>query len=139
MHEVPAHLEVELNEVCEAVLELRSNGQNLRLRDDLKIRICRLWESGVSLSKIRKKSGVQSSTVYCWAKNFNITAKQRSFRVLTVLNADAPDYKEQGKSTSRELVSSEKPLVFRYAQGHAVLEIPASQLTPELMRLLTLC
>ena len=82
MHDEIVDLDQDFKEVCEVVNALRINVQNLRLRDDLKIRICRLWESGVSLSKIRKKSGVQSSTVYCWAKNFNIRPRSPLRQVL---------------------------------------------------------
>jgi hypothetical protein len=125
----------ELKELAAEVSRLRVKGRKLRLPDDLKMRICRLWKSGVTFAKIRKATDIQGVTIRSWAEKIDKPRQKRSFRILNVVS----DLPESGENPSSLSSSKETPLVFRYGQGLATLEVLPSQLNPELMRILALC
>jgi hypothetical protein len=125
----------ELKELAAEVSRLRVKGRQLRLPDDLKMRICRLWKSGVTFAKIRKATEIQGVSIRSWAKKIDKPRQKRSFRILNVVS----DLPESGENPSSPSSSKETPLVFRYGQGLATLEVLPSQLNPELMRILALC
>ena len=130
----------ELKELAAEVSALRVKGRKLQLPEDLKVRICRLWKLGVTFAQIRKATEIQSLTIRGWADLFEKPQQKRAFRVLNVVS-DQPRFGEtpSAPADSKEEPTKESPLVFRYGQGHATLEILPSQLTSELMRILALC
>jgi len=125
----------ELKELAAEVNVLRVKGKKIQLPDDLKLRICRLWKLGVTFAKIRDATQIQSVTIRSWARKFDRTQQKRAFRILNVVSDEPkPSVRALGPADFKEI-----PLVFRYGQGHATLEILPAQLTPELMRILALC
>lgn len=131
----------ELGELAAELQALRVKGKNLQVPGDLRSRVRRVWESGVSFAEIHRATGIQSGAIRGWANKCEEPQQERKFRVLNVVSdgsappADAAQVTRFGKEYSTKEVA----LVFRYERGHAVLEIFPSQLTPELMRVLALC
>jgi hypothetical protein len=131
-------LKRELEELSLAVCALRVPGKKLLLPDDLKLRVCRLWKSGVSFAEIRRFTRIQSVTIRGWERNRETVLQKRPFQILKI----APDVEKgsvlQTPAQQQENFKSvQKPLVFRYER--VVLEIVASQLTADLMRILVQC
>ena len=132
---------LKLKELAAEVNALKVKGRKLQLPDDLKLRVCRLRTSGVSFATIRRATEIQSSTIRGWGEKFALPQQDRKFRILKVVSDGSRLVENAEASPTIEDKSFPKvaPLVFRYGQGHATLEISPDQLTPELMKILALC
>jgi hypothetical protein len=104
---------------CE-IKKLRIPGRKLSLPEDLKCRLCKLYEAGVSLSVIRSATGVQGVSLKSWMKTSS-RVEPRPFRVLQVV--DAPPALE-GMAT------------FRYGEKKVTVDIPLAFLSAEIVKVL---
>lgn len=125
-HRVMLPTSSELESLGEEIQKLREPGRHLRLPEDLKIRICRLHKAGATCAQIRRATGVQGVSIKTWMKKCAPVLLSRPFRVVTV---------EEGIAA----VAPVKMLTFRFAAGKVTVEIATSELTPELVRVLTTC
>jgi hypothetical protein len=110
----------ELDLIACEIKKLRVPGRKLSLPEDLKWRLCKLYESGVSLSAIRGATGVQGVSLKGWMKA-SPKVKTRPFRVLKVV--DAPPAPE-GTAT------------FRYEEKKVTVDIPLSFLSIDVLKVL---
>lgn len=104
---------------CE-IKKLRIPGKKLSLPEDLKWRLCKLYEAGVSLSAIRGATGVQGVSLKGWMKA-SPSSKPRPFRVLQVVEAPPA------------LVGS---ATFRYEEKKVTVDIPMAFLSAEVLKVL---
>lgn len=116
----------ELESLGEEIRKLREPARHLRMPEDLKIRICRLHKAGATSAQIRRATGVQPVSLKTWMKKCAPAVLSRPFRVVTVQENVAA-------------VPPVKMLTFRLAAGKVTVEVATSELTPELMRILTSC
>ena len=128
-----------LKKLGEEVDAFRIPGRKLQLPNDLKVRICKHWRDGVSLAVLRKVTGITDTRIRIWSKKIESAQSKKSFRVFQVENNSEHKFAVPMQFQAKKLNNFQAPLLFRYAEGRAVLEIQAAQLTPELMRILTLC
>ena len=128
-----------LKKLGEEVEAFRVAGRKLQLPNDLKVRICKHWHDGVSLAVLRKATGISDTRIRIWSKKLDTAQSKKSFRVFQVENNSEHKFAIPTQFQKQQLNNSQAPLLFRYADGRAVLEIQPSQLTPELMRILALC
>lgn len=128
-----------LKKLGEEVDAFRIPGRKLQLPNDLKVRICKHWRDGVSLAVLRKVTGISDTRIRIWTKKNESAPSKKSFRVFQVENNTDNRISIPLQFQTKKLNNFQAPLLFRYAEGRAVLEIQAAQLTPELMRILTLC
>lgn len=110
----------ELDLIACEIKKLRIPGRKLILPEDLKWRLCKLYEGGVSLGAIRGATGVQGVSLKSWMKTSS-NAKTRPFRVLKVV--DAPPALE-GTAT------------FRYDEKKVTVDIPIAFLSAEFLKVL---
>lgn len=110
----------ELDLIACEIKKLRVPGRKLSLPEDLKCRLCKLYESGVSLGSIRSATGVQGVSLKSWMKT-SPHAKTRPFRVLKVV--DAPPALE-GTAT------------FRYQEKKVTVDIPLAFLSTDVLKVL---
>jgi hypothetical protein len=116
----------ELECLGEEIRRLRQPGRHLMLPGDLKVRICRLHQAGVTLAEIRRVTGVESASIKAWMKKSQSASTTRPFKVVTV---EEPRVECQQSET----------LTFRFASGKVTVEVALSALSPELLRVLTSC
>lgn len=128
-----------LKKLGEEVDAFRIPGRKLQLPNDLKVRICKHWRDGVSLAVLRKVTGITDTRIRIWSKKIDTAQSKKSFRVFQVENNTDNRISIPSQFQKQQPNNSQAPLLFRYADGRAVLEIQAAQLTPELMRILALC
>lgn len=125
-HQENVQLQSELEVLGAQIQKLRQPGMLLILPDDLKVRLCRLRQSGVSFSDIRRVTGVQANSIKAWAKKMP-PVTSRPFRVVTV------------SEECREAEPTASVLTFRFASGKVTVDVPVSALSSELLRALTSC
>ena len=93
----------------------------------------------VSLAVLPKATGISDARIRIWSKKLDSARSKKSFRVFQVDNNTDNRILIPSGCQKQQLNNSQAPLLFRYADGRAGLEIQAAQLTPELMCILALC
>jgi len=119
-------LSTELKALGSEVQSLREPGKHLCLPEDLKVRICRVHQAGVTFGEIRRFTGVQSGSVKTWMKQMAPASMARPFHIVRVEEESA-------------LPQSAQTLTFRFESGKVTVDVAASALSPELLRVLTSC
>jgi hypothetical protein len=126
LQQVNPQTSTELACLAEEIRNLRVPGKYLRMPDNLKVRICRLQQAGISPSAIRRATGVNPASIRSWSKTRQLALMPRPFRVVTV--------EEQPIATP-----ASQTLTFRFASGEVTVDVALSALSPELLRVLTSC
>jgi hypothetical protein len=98
----------------------------LMLPEDLKLRICRLHQTGTTFAQIRRVTGVQSTSIRAWTKKGKSGSMIRPFKIVTVEERQAEDQPSE-------------TVTFRFASGKVTMEVALSALSPQLLRVLTSC
>jgi hypothetical protein len=126
LQQVNPHTSTELACLAEEIRNLREPGKYLRMPDDMKVRICRLQQAGISTSAIRRATGVNPASIKSWSRTRQPTLMPRPFRVVTV--------EEEPCATP-----ASQTLTFRFASGKVTVDVAVAALSPELLQVLTSC
>ncbi len=122
---------LELQRLSKEVNSLRTPGTKTLLPEDLKLRILRLWKSGVTFAEIRRATGVQPGSLRNWQAKTKIEPISRPLSILSVVECKDASIEKEERSLST--------VKFQYAQGKVTVEVPIAALSPDLLARLTAC